>query len=182
MLPIRGLGQPVRDIVRSGEQAASLLTACCPSFLNTQFLSTVPGILKLLQMFVGGACQALLVSYGMGFAQLLGPSYVSLLTTASASAATVTLLLLCYVISNNTFHLIRSSLFELLFNISAATSYCSSSIFLFFAVKLYVYPLYVLTLGIVDYPAMKTAYLMGFSLSVFHAVDAYYSFKQYRGI
>uniref|UniRef100_A0A146L056 Uncharacterized protein n=1 Tax=Lygus hesperus TaxID=30085 RepID=A0A146L056_LYGHE len=70
---------------------------------------------------------------------------------------------------------------ETLFNASAALSYLSSSAYLAAAVNLYLYPLYLVTLGFIAYPAMIAAYTMGFALAALHALDAYYCYRHFRG-
>ncbi|KAL1140557.1 hypothetical protein AAG570_000487 [Ranatra chinensis] len=138
-------------------------------------------MLKIAEMILGGMCQSMLVNFGMSQCQVIGSAYLSLLTTNSACVSTVTLLLICYVLSQKSFSLIRSSLFETMFNASAAFSYLCSSSYLAFAVNVYLYPLYLVTLGFIAYPAMIAAYMMGFALALLHAVDGYYSYRHFKG-
>ncbi|XP_046680566.1 protein singles bar isoform X2 [Homalodisca vitripennis] len=154
-------------------------SCCC---LHLQFLQTVPGTLKLAQLMIGSLCESLLVTYGFGYSQVIGPAFPSLLTTTSSCLWTTSLLLVCYVFSLNSFGLIRSSVLEPLYNIVAAVSFLSSSIYMFFSVKMYLYPLYIVTIGFAAYPAMMAAYMLGFVMSILHGLDAYHAFRHYKGI
>ncbi|XP_075218121.1 MARVEL domain-containing protein sing [Lycorma delicatula] len=176
----RVISHPGTIIYRTARNNTSL-KSCFPC-LNVQFLQTLPGVLKLAQAIVGGMCETLMLNYGLPYAQIIGASFLSLMTISIASVFTVSLLLICYIMSQNTYSLVRASLFELLFNLAAAVSYCSSSCFMLIAVKLYLYPLYLITLGFVAYPAMCAAYGMGFFLATVHALDAYHSYKAFKGI
>ncbi|XP_014245135.1 protein singles bar [Cimex lectularius] len=162
-------------------RGASLLNVPCCSCINLGFLQTTPGILKISQLLMGGICQTMMINFGTGQSTLLGMAYISLLTTVSASLYTTVLLLVCYLLSRPSFSLVRSSLFETLFNASAALSYLTSSAYLATVVNLVLYPIYVITLGFVAYPAMIGAYSLGFALSFIHGLDAYQCYKQYKG-
>ncbi|KAF6206945.1 hypothetical protein GE061_018181 [Apolygus lucorum] len=170
-------------VVRQASSRDGIACGCCSccTCLHLSFLQTTPGILKIVQMVLGGLCQSMLINFGTSQASVVGMSYISLLTTNSACASTVTLLLICYIVSQNSFSLVRSSFFETLFNASAALSYLSSSAYLAAAVNLYLYPLYLVTLGFIAYPAMIAAYTMGFALGALHALDAYYCYRHFRG-
>lgn len=60
---------------------------------------------------LGGLCQSLLVKYGMPVAGTLGSAFHGFLTTASACLLTTALLIACYVLSSNSQHLIKQSVF-----------------------------------------------------------------------
>ncbi|CAA9999934.1 unnamed protein product [Nesidiocoris tenuis] len=123
----------------------------------------------------------MLINFGTSQAALVGMSYTSLLMTNAACTSTVSLLVLCYVLSQKSFNLVRSSFFETLFNISAALSYLSSSTYLAIVVNLYMNTVYYVTMGLVTYPALVAAYTMGFTLGLLHALDAYNCYKHFRG-
>uniref|UniRef100_A0A1B6KGM5 MARVEL domain-containing protein n=1 Tax=Graphocephala atropunctata TaxID=36148 RepID=A0A1B6KGM5_9HEMI len=177
MVRMGSRGMPPVTISRSRPAASS--SCCC---LHLQFLQTVPGTLKLAQLMIGSLCESLLVTYGLGYSQVIGPAYPSLLTTTSSCLWTTSLLLFCYVFSMNSYGLIRSSILEPIYNMLAAVSFLSASIYMMFSVKLYLYPLYVITIGFAAYPAMMAAYMLGFVMSILHGLDAYHAFRYYKGI
>ncbi|XP_073980991.1 MARVEL domain-containing protein sing [Rhodnius prolixus] len=168
----------IQTVTRNGNNSGC---TCCCSCLHLSFLKTPPGLFKIAEVVLGSMCQSMMMNFGTGQSQIIGMSFTSLLTTNSASVFTVSLLLLCYILSETSYSLIRSSLFETLFNFSVAFSYCSASTYLAISVNLYLYPLYLVTLGFIAYPAMIAAYMMGFALGVIHAVDAYYCYRHYKG-
>ncbi|CAH1404737.1 unnamed protein product [Nezara viridula] len=143
-------------------------------------LSTATIIAKTM-FILGGLCQTMLMNFGPAQAQLIGMSFYSLLSANAAATSGVTLLLTCYVISENTYHLIKTSIFEIVFNLSAAFSYLSASTCLAVAVNVYLYPVYLVTMGFISYPAMIAAYTIGFALGITHAVDAYHAYRHYKG-
>jgi hypothetical protein len=60
---------------------------------------------------LGIICQFLLLEYGSSHASKLGECYTEFLIAVSSCLITTVLLLACYLLSRNTFHLIRSSIF-----------------------------------------------------------------------
>jgi len=60
---------------------------------------------------LGLLCQFLLVQFGSSYAPDLGDSYTEFLVSVSSCLLTTVLLLVCYILSKNSYHLIRSSIF-----------------------------------------------------------------------
>ncbi|XP_014283968.1 protein singles bar [Halyomorpha halys] len=169
---------PVRRI--KVPSSSGIGCGCCKC-LHLGFLHSSHGMFKIIEMILGGLCQTMLMNFGPAQAQLIGMSFYSLLSANAAATSGVTLLLICYVLSENTYNLIRTSIFEIIFNLSAAFSYLSASTFLSIAVNLYLYPVYLVTMGFISYPAMIAAYTIGFALGITHAVDAYHAYRHYKG-
>lgn len=86
---------------------------CCRicTCVNLEFLTTKSGILKICELILATFCETLLVQFGLPYASDIGQAFISFLTTVSSCLATVTILLICYVLSAKSFHLIRQSLF-----------------------------------------------------------------------
>jgi hypothetical protein len=60
---------------------------------------------------VGAVCQSLVLNYGLPHSQTLGASYDSFLTTVSSCLLTAAVLLACYLLSERSMGLLRTSLF-----------------------------------------------------------------------
>ncbi|XP_054257464.1 protein singles bar-like isoform X1 [Macrosteles quadrilineatus] len=167
-------------------RSISPTTCCC---LHLRFLQTVPGTLKLAQLMIGSVCEALLVSYGRDDVNkpMIGPAILTFLNTVSSCIWTTTLLMTCYIISHNSYGLIRSSLLELMFSLLATLSLCSSSIYMCASVSLILYPLYettkVVTMGlaVTHYPAIMASYMLGFILTALYGLDAYHAYCHFKG-
>lgn len=88
---------------------------CCGcrvcSCIHLEFLTSQSGLLKLFEVVLGSFCQTLLVQFGMSSASDIGQAFHGFLTTASACVMTSTILLVCYILSEKTYHLVRQSLF-----------------------------------------------------------------------
>ncbi|XP_047119908.1 protein singles bar [Schistocerca piceifrons] len=154
---------------------------CC-SCLHFAFLSTTPGKIKVAEAVLGAVCQGLLVRYGLQQSALIGKSFYSFLTTASACLLTTSVLIASYLLSEKSFSLVRSSLFETLFNGTAAFLYLSASSYLAHAVLTDLWNMYTVTPFFQAYPAMTAAYVLGVVLGILHGWDAYLAYKHFRGI
>lgn len=88
---------------------------CCGcrvcSCIHLEFLTSQAGLLKLFEVVLGSFCQTLLVQFGMSSASDIGQAFHGFLTTASACVMTSSILLVCYILSEKTYHLVRQSLF-----------------------------------------------------------------------
>lgn len=86
---------------------------CCRicTCINLEFLTTKSGLLKICELILATLCETLLVQFGLPYASDIGQAFISFLTTVSSCLATVTILLICYVLSAKSFQLIRQSLF-----------------------------------------------------------------------
>lgn len=92
---------------------------CCGcrvcSCFHLEFLYSQTGLLKLFEVILGSFCQTLLIQFGLSSASDIGQAFHGFLTTASACVMTSTILLVCYVLSEKTYHLVRQSLFVSMF-------------------------------------------------------------------
>ncbi|XP_063704182.1 protein singles bar [Culicoides brevitarsis] len=149
--------------------------------VHLEFLTSQAGLLKLFEVVLGSFCQTLLVQFGMSSASDIGQAFHGFLTTASACVMTSTILLICYVLSEKTYHLVRQSLFELAFNLAACFLYLSASSYMGFAVNVWLYPKYLLHTANHAYPAMTAVYYIGSIVGIVHGLDAFLSFRAFRG-
>ncbi|XP_058811464.1 protein singles bar isoform X1 [Topomyia yanbarensis] len=146
-------------------QNRGLKVGCCRvcTCLNLEFFMSKNGILKIFEIILGSFCQTLLIQFGMDSAKDIGEAFHGFLTTVSACLTTTTILLLCYAISSRSFHLVRQSIFEVMYNGIACFMYLSASSYLGFAVNVWLYPKFLLfkTTGSVHsaYPAMTAVYV-----------------------
>ncbi|XP_067013053.2 protein singles bar [Anabrus simplex] len=176
-------GPRMVTVSRSGGGGGVECCCCrCCTCLHLQFLKTTPGALKIAEVVAGALCQSLLINFGLIDSGRLGASFVSFLTTVSSCLMTTSLLLACYVLSENSFRLIRSSLFETLFNAVASFLFLSASSYLAFSVIEYLLPVYKITPFYQAYPAMTSAYMFGLVLGVLHGIDAYLAYRHFRGV
>ncbi|XP_063378075.1 protein singles bar [Cydia fagiglandana] len=164
-----------------GERGIKCCCCRCCECLNLGYLTSQHGLIKLAEAMLGGLCQSLLVKYGMSAAGTLGSAFHGFLTTASACLLTTALLIACYVLSSNSQHLIKQSVFECLFNATACFLYLSASSYMGVAVNLYLYPQYAIISMYSAYPAMTAVYYIGVVLGILHGVDAYISYKYLKG-
>nr|XP_018917324.1 PREDICTED: uncharacterized protein LOC109044200 isoform X1 [Bemisia tabaci] len=169
VLPTHLRMNPMQPMMSSYGGAAANSLCCCLSCFNLKILQTPVGILKISQVVVASICQSLLLNFGLKHALTIGFSFESFLSTVASCMMTSSVLLLSYVLSSKSYKLIRSSMFELLFNCMAASLYLSTSAYLWFAVNTFLYPYYLITPFYTVYPAMTAAYAM--QGGGFHAAD-----------
>lgn len=153
---------------------------CCPC-MYFGFLRTKAGWLKVIELVITAITLILVLEYGMPYSETLGRAFNFFLIIVSASIFIICLLVFCYIISSNSFSLIRSSVLETVFNVIACILYLACSVYLSWAVQTYLYPHYKTTAYFTVYPAMTAAYVLGFVLGIVHAVDAFLAFRQLRG-
>lgn len=149
--------------------------------LNLGFIKTTAGKIKLAEIILGTLCQSILLNFGSPYALTLGMSYESFLTAVSSSLTTSTLLTVTYLLSRQSVGLIRSSIFEIIFNLVVCNWFLCSSFFLSFAVHTFLYPFYLVTPFYTVYPAMTAAYILGTILGLTYAYDAYIAYNHYKG-
>ncbi|KAI5697589.1 hypothetical protein M8J75_012758 [Diaphorina citri] len=149
--------------------------------LNMTFLRTAAGKLKLAEIIIGAICQTILLNFGSPYVPTLGMSYESFLCAVSSSLTTTTLLTVTYLLSRTSCSLVRSSIFEILFNLVACNWFLCSSFFLSFAVHASLYPIYMITPFYTVYYAMTAAYILGAILGLTYAFDAYVAYSYYKG-
>ncbi|CAH1156251.1 unnamed protein product [Phaedon cochleariae] len=172
---------PTIVTVSSGQSGISCCCCRCCTCLQLHVLKSEPGVIKLAEIILGFFCQSLALNFGANYAATIGTSFQSFLTTASWCLLTSFLLLLCYVFSQKSFSLLRSSLFETLFNGVASFSYITSCSYLGWAVNMFLQPMYVVTPYFQVYPAMSAAYMVGTFLGLVYGYDAYKAYKYFQG-
>ncbi|XP_055588110.1 protein singles bar-like [Uranotaenia lowii] len=156
---------------------------CCRvcTCINLEFFMSKNGTLKIFELILGSFCQTLLIQFGMDSANDIAEAFHGFLMTVSACLTTTTILLLCYAISSRTFHLVRQSIFEVMYNGIACFMYLSASLYLGFAVIVWLYPKYVLskiTGGLYGaYPAMTAVYYMGTIVGIVYGMDAIVAYR-----
>ncbi|XP_063237941.1 protein singles bar [Bacillus rossius redtenbacheri] len=153
---------------------------CC-TCVHLQFLKTGPGVAKLVEVVLAGLCQSMLLNYGLRHSADIGPAYDSFLTAASSCFMTSGILLACYLLSENSYRLVRSSLFEVMFNAVASFLYLSAASYMGYTVNLFLWPKYLITPYYQVYPAMTAVYIFGYVLGAVHAYDAYVNYRHIRG-
>ena len=116
---IGGGGGMMRNNLNNNNKGINICCCRICTCINLNFLTTKNGVLKLCEMILGSFCQTLLIRYGLPAASDMGEAFHTFLTTVSSCLMTTTLLLICYIISSNTFHLIRQSLFVSIFYIKS---------------------------------------------------------------
>ncbi|XP_037803320.1 protein singles bar-like [Penaeus monodon] len=153
---------------------------CCPC-INLGFLRTKAGWLKVIELVLSAICLFLVLDYGMHYATFIGEAFHFFLVTNSACIFMVCLLTFCYIISANSFNLIRSSVLETVFNILACILYLLSSSHLSWAVQTLLWPQYRITPYYTVYPAMTACYVLGLVLGIIHGIDAWLSYRNLKG-
>ncbi|KOC66585.1 hypothetical protein WH47_08978 [Habropoda laboriosa] len=196
---------PIIRMSSAGTHSAGGVQCCfcrCCTCIHLEFLKTMPGVLKLCETIISGLIQSLLINYGLKYGTQIGSAFEGSLTTCSACFFTSAVLLACYAVSEKSYRLIRSSLFEMMFNALASFLYLSSASYLAFSTKVFLLPEYYIRPGFDVYPAMTAAYvrpiiilrlispnfqyvlaflqIMSGFVGVLHGADAYFSYTQYR--
>jgi len=174
---------PVIRMSSSGTHSAGGVGCCCfrcCTCIHVEYFKSLPGIMKVCETVISGLIQSLLINYGLRYSSSIGSAFEGSLTTASACFLTSAVLLACYTISAKSYKLIRSSLFEMMFNSLACFLYLSSASYLAFATKLFLMTEYYLRPGFDVYPAMTAAYILSGVVGILHGADAYLSFVHYK--
>ncbi|XP_050717827.1 protein singles bar-like [Eriocheir sinensis] len=153
---------------------------CC-SCVNLQVVRTKPGMLKLAELILSAICLTLSLDFGLAYSSTMGEAFTVFLVTSCACLLVVSLLLFCYLISANSFNLIRSSVLETVFNILACVLYLTSSSYLSWAVNTWLYIEYLYKIQYAVYPAMSAAYVLGLALGVIHGLDAWIAYRHLKG-
>ncbi|XP_069677008.1 protein singles bar [Periplaneta americana] len=167
--------------VETGRGGLHCFCCQCCTCVHFEFIRTVVGKLKLAEVIIASICQSLVINYGQAHARTLGTTYDGFLTTVASCLLTSIILLFCYLFSEKTQGLVRSSLFEPVFNAVAAFLYLSSASYLSYGVNIFLRPLYIVQPFFEVYPAMTACYIMGLLLGVIHGYDAYLAYRQFRG-
>lgn len=178
-----GSGPVIRMSSAGRTHGAGGLECCCCrccTCIHVEFLKTLPGAVKISETIISGLIQSLLINYGLRYSTTIGSAFEGALTTSSACFLTSAVLLTCYIVSEKSYRLIRTSLFEMMFNALACFLYLSSASYLAFSTKLFLLPEYYLRPGFDVYPAMSAAYMLSGLVGVLHGADAYFSYVHYR--
>ncbi|XP_045126953.1 protein singles bar-like [Portunus trituberculatus] len=180
-----GAGRPTviqPSVYRSTTTSEGIKCCCCNccTCVNLNFLRTKPGLLKAGEMILSAICLTLVLDYGLPYSSTMGESFTVFLLTTCACLLVVSLLLFCYIISANSFNLIRSSVLETVFNTLACVLYLTSSSYLSWSVYIWLLPGYRITPHYTVYPAMSAAYILGFVLGVVHGLDAWTSYRHLK--
>ncbi|XP_017483742.1 PREDICTED: uncharacterized protein LOC108382053 [Rhagoletis zephyria] len=164
-------------------QSFGIKLCCCRvcTCVNFGFVTSRVGLTKILQLTLATLCEGLLVRYGIPAADTIGQALTSMLTTTAYCFTTTAILMICYCFSEKSSSLIRQSLFETLFNAVACSMYFSSSSYMGFACVVWLHPQFLVRPGFWAYPAMTAAYYIGYAAGILHAIDAFLSFRYYRG-
>ncbi|XP_014228051.1 protein singles bar-like [Trichogramma pretiosum] len=149
---------------------------CC-TCIHLEFLKSVPGIIKTLEVVISFMVQGLLLKYGLRFHAQIGTAFEGALTTCSACFMTSLILLMCYMVSEKSYKLIQASYFEIMFGTIACFFCLSAASCLGFATKTFLLPLYVASAGLEVYPAMTTAYMLCGTLGAVYAIDCYFALR-----
>nr|XP_023026943.1 protein singles bar isoform X1 [Leptinotarsa decemlineata] len=172
---------PTIVTISGGQNGVSCCCCRCCTCMHLDILKTEPGMIKLTEIVLGFFCQSLALNFGLQYTSVLGPSLQSFITTVTWCLMTSFVILACYIFSQKSFSLLRSSLFETLFNGVAAFSYISSCSYLGWAVNVFLHPMYLVTPFFQVYPALSAAYMIGSVLGLLYAYDAYKSYKYFKG-
>lgn len=102
-----------RSRAMDNSQSGGIQICCCRMFtcINLGFITSKDGLLKLSEVILGSLCQTLLIRFGLPAAEDIGQAFNGFLTTASSCLMTSLILLICYIISTKSYHLVRQSLF-----------------------------------------------------------------------
>ncbi|XP_020285945.1 protein singles bar [Pseudomyrmex gracilis] len=174
---------PIIRMSSSGTHGAGGVGCCCfrcCTCIHVEFFKSLPGIIKICETVISGLIQSLLINYGLRYSSSIGSAFEGSLTTSSACFLTSALLLACYTVSEKSYRLIRSSLFEMMFNCLACFLYLSSASCLALATKLFLMTEYYLRPGFDVYPAMTAAYILSGVVGILHGADAYLSYVHYK--
>ncbi|XP_071521129.1 protein singles bar-like [Panulirus ornatus] len=173
--------QPTAYTSSGGESGINCgCCVCCPC-IHVGFLRSKPGVLKIIQLILTAICLMLVLTYGLPHNSSIGESFTFFLVTISACIFVVCLLVFCYLISANSFHIIRSSVLETVFNTLACILYLTSSAYVSWAVQTGLWYSYYTLPHFTVYPAMTAAYVLGLTLGVIHGIDAWLSYRHLSG-
>ncbi|XP_073980993.1 uncharacterized protein isoform X2 [Rhodnius prolixus] len=138
--------------------------------LNTGYLKTLPGLLKLFEVLVSGICLGLLIYYRSNY-------YFNefLLCVLTAVFVGSTCLLLSCILSISTATMIAKTMYELIYHFVAFILCLVASITLMVELnRTSQYSSY--------YKPYLTASILGFVLTVLYLVSMVFSYRSYRGL
>eukprot|EP00096_Caligus_rogercresseyi_P002427 TRINITY_DN14555_c0_g1_i1.p1 TRINITY_DN14555_c0_g1~~TRINITY_DN14555_c0_g1_i1.p1 ORF type:complete len:202 (+),score=17.28 TRINITY_DN14555_c0_g1_i1:160-765(+) len=184
-------GQAQR-VVRKDAKGSSSWRNCCfglcsqgrSSFLsgnNLKGLTKNPhGFVKVIEAIIALAAHVLLLMYGVENSGELGFSFPILLSGTSASFIANTVLAIVYMTSSPSKVHIKSSLFELLFNLLLSAIYfIISSVFAWNVHRHLLYYYYTKT-NFNAYPCLLASSALGIIAGIIHGLDGFFCLQDYR--
>ncbi|KAF4533353.1 hypothetical protein B566_EDAN002750 [Ephemera danica] len=177
---VRSSGPSVHHHQGQGVTCCCGCVRCC-ACINWGYLVSRPGIMKIAEFILASMCQSLSIRFGLPYATDMGSAFEGFLAACSACLIGSFCLLVCFVVSEKSVGLVRSSLFETIHNGVCAALVLSSSSSLMAAVNLYLWPRYLITPFYQVFPAMTAAAFLGVILGILFAFDCYLSYRYYKG-
>uniref|UniRef100_A0A224XRP8 Putative members of chemokine-like factor super family n=1 Tax=Panstrongylus lignarius TaxID=156445 RepID=A0A224XRP8_9HEMI len=138
--------------------------------LNTGYLKTLPGLLKVLEVIISAICLALLIYYRSSY--YFSEFFLCVLTAVLVGS---TCLLLSCILSISTASMIAKTMYELIYHFVAFILCLAASITLMVEVnRTSKYSSY--------YNPYLTASILGFVLTILYLVSMVFSYRSYRGL
>lgn len=144
--------------------------------LNTGYLKTLPGLLKLAQLIIGAVCVGIAAYYYKHYAYRVtgSPDLFFLLMTVTFLIGTFCLLASCLV-SLSTGGIISKTIYELIYHSVATILLLASSLSLLIATSDHKYPYN-------TYDGYMAASVLGLVNTILYCVSAIFAQRSYRGI
>ncbi|XP_026329719.1 CKLF-like MARVEL transmembrane domain-containing protein 8 isoform X2 [Hyposmocoma kahamanoa] len=141
--------------------------------VNTGFLGSTPGLLKLAQLVLGAACTGLMGYYiNSGYHGFTAPTLFYLISAVSCLMGTFCLFVAClFSLSSATF--ISKTNFEVIFHTVAFIFYLVASVLLIVEIHRYSYS---------TYNQYLAASIMGFVMAVLYAISTYFAYRTHKTI
>lgn len=145
--------------------------------LNTGYMKTTPGILKLLQLLIGAACVGIFAYYFNGHASLFnGPSYLFFFLMVTTFMIGTFCLLLACLTSLSTGGIIAKTIYELIYHCVAGILLLVASLLILIDLTDSRYKNYK------QHDVYMAASIMGLVNSILYFISTYIAHKSYRGI
>ncbi|XP_014245228.1 uncharacterized protein LOC106664233 isoform X1 [Cimex lectularius] len=140
--------------------------------INTGYLKTVPGILKLLEVIIAGVCLFLVSWYDVYLRRTPYLFFFSIVTTAFVASSC---LLLACLISLSTASIIAKTIYELVYHVVLCVLVLISSILFFVEVENHSKNYYY-------HNQYMTCAILGLILGVLYLVSTVFAYRNYRGL
>ncbi|KAK9512758.1 hypothetical protein O3M35_001111 [Rhynocoris fuscipes] len=138
--------------------------------LNTGYMKTLPGLLKILEVVVAAVCLGLLIHYRSSY--YFNEFFLCVLTAVLVGS---TCLLLSCILSISTASMIPKTMYEFIYHLVAFCLCLAASITLMVELnRTSQYSSY--------YKPYLTASILGFVLTVLYLVSMVFSYRSYRGL
>lgn len=148
-------------------------SASSPLFMNTGYLKTFPGLLKLLQLCLGAACVGVICHY-MDNVITVKAELFFLLMAVTFLVGTFCLLLSC-IVSLSTASIISKTIYELVYHGVAFILYLAAGLTLLIEVNHW-------SKRSSKYEPYLAASIIGLVLAALYLVSAFLASRTYRGI